>query len=118
MDTNTICHFHKVANCPCWNNDHTIEYQLGGTFTLTYGALTVEGFQTYNDAFLHYITLSTPVAPTQPVKRVEFQRVDREYNCYLDGEYVGSRRTRIEADQYLDRLVHDRLSGMAFVRGE
>lgn len=58
-------------------------------------------------------------ANMQPVKTVICVRTSRmvEYDCYLNYEYVGSRRTRIEADQYLDKLVFERLSGLTFVRG-
>lgn len=112
--TETICHFHKVANCPCWNNDHSIEYQMGGTFTLTYGALVVEGFKTYDDAFLHYIKLTTITTP--PAKRIEWDRVAREHVGYLDGEPVAW-GTHRDVEVTLDRLAYDRLSGQALVRG-
>lgn len=85
-------------------------------FDLTIEGNTVASFASYFDADA---AMERRKASPQYIKQVKVTRDGRtiEYDCYLDGEYVGSRRTRIEADQYLDRLVHDRLSGRLLVEG-
>ena len=40
------------------------------------------------------------------VKEIRYNRVSRDFDCYLDGEYVGSRSTQFEADIELDKLAY------------
>lgn len=42
-------------------------------------------------------------------KRIEYDRETKDFSMYLDEEYVGSRRTRAEAEAELDRLAYDLL---------
>lgn len=97
--------------------DYSIDYTEGGTYTLTMGILVLEGFGSYHAAEEAYFKRLQPTQPVKAVVPVNIKRYPTEYDCYLDGEYVGSKRTRIEADQYLDKLVFERLSGQAQVRG-
>jgi hypothetical protein len=97
--------------------DYSIDYQMGGTYALLIDGVLVGSFMDYDLAQKAYDAIRIVQVPRKSFQVVRTGRTT-EYDCYIDGSYVGSRRTRIEADQYLDRLVHDRLSGMAFVRGE
>jgi hypothetical protein len=47
-------------------------------------------------------------------KEVKYDRVTRDYACYLDGELMGFERNYHAGEVYLDRLVFDLLSGGAF----
>jgi hypothetical protein len=42
-------------------------------------------------------------------KEVRFNRLNRDFDAYLDGRYVGSRATRIEAEELLDQLAYEML---------
>lgn len=95
--------------------DYAIDYTEGGTYTLTVGGVVVlTGIASYADG-----EASAQEWLATNAKRVQITRVGRvvEYDCYLGNEYVGSKRTRIEAEQYLDKLAFERLSGQAQVRG-
>lgn len=41
----------------------------------------------------------------------ELKRVDGEWDVYVGGEYVGSRKTRAEAEQLADEVVYRALGG-------
>lgn len=43
-------------------------------------------------------------------KQVKFNRDTRDFDMYLDGQYVGSRATYTEASEELNRLVFERLA--------
>jgi hypothetical protein len=48
---------------------------------------------------------------SQPfVREMRYNRLAKCLDMYLDGEYVGSRATSDQAEQYLNNLVYDRLS--------
>lgn len=40
-------------------------------------------------------------------KQVKFDRVTRDYDAFLDGQYVGSFQTPGDAQAELDRLAYD-----------
>lgn len=42
-------------------------------------------------------------------KRISYNRDTKDFDMYLDGEYVGSRGTRAEAEAELDRLAFEGL---------
>jgi hypothetical protein len=46
-------------------------------------------------------------------KHIQFDRETKDFSMYLDGEYVGSRATRSEAEAELDRLAFELLSRKA-----
>lgn len=43
------------------------------------------------------------------MKWVRYNRETRDFDMYLDGQYVGSRATKLEAETALDTLVYEQL---------
>ena len=46
-------------------------------------------------------------------KQIDRNRANKDYDMYLDGQYIGSERTYREAEITLDQVVFDRLSRQA-----
>lgn len=46
----------------------------------------------------------------EATKEVKFDRKAREWNAYLNGQYVGSFSSPSDASQALDRMTYDYLS--------
>lgn len=57
--------------------------------------------------------MSNPHSTTAPAshsgKHVQFDPVTKDWNCYLDGEYLGSRATRTAAEAHIDAVRFDQL---------
>lgn len=47
------------------------------------------------------------------VKEIVYDLIDCDFAMYLDGEYVGSRRSKTEAEAELDRLAFELIGFMA-----
>ena len=43
-------------------------------------------------------------------KEIKFNRQNKDFDCYLNGRYIGSRASRIEAQVLLDQAAFDLLS--------
>ena len=43
-------------------------------------------------------------------KMIVYDRKERDFMCYLDGEYQDRKPTYIEAEQYLNQLVYQLLT--------
>jgi hypothetical protein len=47
------------------------------------------------------------------MKEIVRNRLNRDYDMFLNGRYVGSRATHTEAQAELDRLAYDELTRVA-----
>ena len=43
-------------------------------------------------------------------KEVKFNRATKDFDCYLNGRYIGSRASRTEAQTLVDQAAFDALS--------
>lgn len=48
---------------------------------------------------------------TAMTKQIKFNRSNKDFDMYLDGQYVGSRASHIEAEQALDEMAYEALKG-------
>lgn len=42
-------------------------------------------------------------------KEIRYSRESRDFDMYIDGQYVGSRASYLEAEQTLDAIILDKL---------
>jgi hypothetical protein len=43
-------------------------------------------------------------------KDIKFNRQTKDFDCFLNGRYVGSRSSRTEAQALLDQIAHNELT--------